>query len=140
MFLSGLGLLHFKIWQGPDPELAPLGCDPYSLSNHDPHTLGHHGNRIQAPCTCLFNESIDPETELHCMCNEAFICYDEVHGNSSREDDILEEVHQFVFDMPKLYVGSCVMHAYKLLSKKKPNAIDRLLVTNNVCFLKFLRL
>ena len=26
---------------------------------------------------------------------------------------------QFVFDMPKLYVGSCAMHAYKLLSKKK---------------------
>lgn len=47
---------------------------------------------------------------------------------------------QFVFDMPKLYVGSCAMHAYKLLSKKKPNAIDRLLATNNVCFLKFLRL
>ena len=72
--------------------MAPLGCDPYSLSNRDPHTLGRHGNRIQAPCTGSFNGSIDPETELHRMCNEAFIRYDEVHGNSSRQDDIPEEV------------------------------------------------
>ena len=47
---------------------------------------------------------------------------------------------QFVFDMPKLYVGSCAMHAYKLLSKKTTYAIDRLLATNNVRTLKFLRL
>ena len=73
--------------------MAPLGCDPYSLSNREyPHTLGRHGNRIQAPCTSSFNEGIDPETELHRMCNEAFIRYDEVHGNGSREDDIPEEV------------------------------------------------
>lgn len=72
--------------------MAPLGCDPYSLSNHDPHTLGHHGNRIQAPCTGSFNERLDPEIELHRMCNEAFIHYDEVHGNSSRQDDIHDEV------------------------------------------------
>ena len=59
---------HFNDWQRPNPKLGPLG--------RDPHTLGRRGNQLQAPYTSSLYDTepnIEPDTELHCICHEAFI-------------------------------------------------------------------
>jgi hypothetical protein len=56
---------------GPDPELTPLGWDPYQPPGCDPHTLGRRGNRIQAPYMSSIHNTdgdIELHTELHRMC------------------------------------------------------------------------
>ena len=71
-----------------------MGWDPYQPPGCDPHTLGCRGNRIQAPYTSSIHDTdgdIEPDIELHRMCHEAFIWYDEVHANNSRQD-VLKEV------------------------------------------------